>query len=103
MLTATGLKDPVVRRLKRSGGMLRDLPPELKLRLVSRALAAMEQGCRTFVATPFSRSTGRRQIQASTEKATEAFSGDLVTTSSRGSPKALNGRAYRLGAGRAGP
>jgi len=42
VLTETGHKFPIVRRLKRSGGTLRNLPVKAKEELVERALVAME-------------------------------------------------------------
>jgi hypothetical protein len=43
-LTETGLADPIIRRLKRKGGRLRDLPDEQKELLVERTLEAMGRG-----------------------------------------------------------
>lgn len=44
VLTASGQVDTIIRRLKRKGGRLSDIPQPDKLALVERALGAMDAG-----------------------------------------------------------
>jgi len=44
LLTESGMTKPIIRRLKKLGGRLTDLPEETKRKLVDRTLDASEQG-----------------------------------------------------------